>query len=141
MKVKYQKAKIIVKFAFVLLGILGFAMPVFSKLSGSLTEEAVAERLKPVGNVKVSGVEAVKAVKKGLTPKTIYTKYCATCHESGILNAPKIGNKADWDKRMAKGFDTVLKHAIEGYNNMPAMGTCYKCTEDDIKASIEYMLK
>ena len=140
-KVNYQKAKFSLKLVVLLLGILGLAMPVFSKLSGSLTEEAITERIKPIGAVKISGVEAVKASKKSLTPETIYTKYCSTCHQSGVLNAPKVGDKNDWNKRLEKGFDKLLLNALHGYNNMPAMGTCYKCTEDDIKASIEYMLK
>lgn len=68
-----------------------------------------------------------------------YQKSCKMCHETGLLNAPKVGDKAAWAPRVAQGKDVLLKHAKEGFNNMPAKGTCADCTDDDLKKLIEKM--
>ncbi|MGL4930710.1 MAG: c-type cytochrome [Plesiomonas sp.] len=36
-------------------------------------------------------------------------------------------------------MDTLQKHAISGINQMPPRGTCTDCSDDEIKAAIEYM--
>ena len=70
----------------------------------------------------------------------VYNTFCAACHTSGVMGAPKINNAEDWEPRLAQGMDTVLKHAIEGYNAMPPKGTCSDCSDDEIQAAIDYMI-
>ena len=67
------------------------------------TDEAIAERLKPVGEVCImgedcKGVGAVAAVAGGgaRTADDIVTKHCSACHATGVLDAPKIGDTAAW---------------------------------------------
>lgn len=115
----------------------------FASLSGSLSEKAIEERLKPVGEVTVEA---------GSTPVTVatsaavdigqqrYQEYCHICHETGLAGAPKFGDKAGWAPRIAEGMDVLLKHAIDGYKAMPAKGTCLNCSDDEIKKAIEYMI-
>lgn len=68
-----------------------------------------------------------------------YQKSCKMCHEPGLLNAPKVGDKAAWAPRVAQGKDVLLKHAKEGFNQMPPKGTCADCTDEDLKKLIEKM--
>lgn len=68
-----------------------------------------------------------------------YQKSCKMCHEPGLLNAPKIGDKAAWAPRLAQGKDVLLKHAKEGFNQMPPKGTCVDCTDEDLKKLIDKM--
>ena len=76
--------------------------------------------------------------------KATYSKVCFACHGTGAAGAPKIGDKAAWAPRIAQGIPTLLKHATNGFQGktgvMPAKGTCMACTEDDLKAAIEYMV-
>jgi len=68
-----------------------------------------------------------------------YNTYCHVCHATGVAGAPKFGDKDLWAPRIAQGMDVLLHSAINGKNAMPPKGTCMTCTDDDLKAAIEYM--
>ncbi|RRC98987.1 c-type cytochrome [Amphritea balenae] len=106
--------------------------------------DAIAERIKPVGSVCVEGEDcggpATAAAGGAFSAADTYTASCAACHASGILDAPKFGS-SDWsDRATAKGMDTLVTNAINGINAMPPRGTCASCSDDDIKALVEYMV-
>ena len=65
----------------------------------------------------------------------VYQASCFACHATGALNAPKLGDAAAWEPRIAQGFDVMLEHAIKGFNAMPPKGTCGDCSDDEIKGS------
>ena len=68
-----------------------------------------------------------------------YNKSCKVCHETGAANAPKTGDAAAWEPRMAKGMDALVQAVNTGLNAMPPKGMCFDCSDDDYKALIEYM--
>ncbi len=70
-----------------------------------------------------------------------YNKSCAVCHASGAANAPKTGDAAAWEPRMAKGMDVLVQSVQNGLNAMPPKGMCFECTDEDYKAMINYMAK
>ena len=37
-------------------------------------------------------------------------------------------------------MDTLVKHAYEGFNSMPAKGMCSDCSEEEIAAAVEYIV-
>jgi len=74
-------------------------------------------------------------------PKAIYDQYCTACHTTGVAGAPKLGEAADWGDRLAAGMDEVYAHAINGLGAMPPKGTCMSCSDDDIKATVDYMVE
>lgn len=76
----------------------------------------------------------------GFEVERVYMQSCWACHNSGAAGAPKVGNAADWGPRVQKGMDTLLTNATNGLNAMPAKGLCFTCTEDDLKALIQYMV-
>jgi len=69
-----------------------------------------------------------------------YNSTCMACHASGAAGAPKLGDKEAWAPRIATGMDALLASAINGKNAMPPRGACAACTDDDLKAAIEYMV-
>ena len=69
----------------------------------------------------------------------IYTKSCATCHDSGALNAPKKGDKAAWDQVMKKGMPALVSAVKSGAIPMPAGGLCRECKDEDYENLINYM--
>jgi cytochrome c5 len=106
-----------------------------------MSKDAIAKRIEPIGKVRVAGESAANEA-AGSGPRSgeaVFGQYCTACHTAGVMGAPKINNADDWKPRLAQGMDTVLKHAINGYNAMPPKGTCADCSEDEIKAAIEYM--
>ena len=57
-------------------------------------------------------------------PQGEYDKLCATCHASGLMNAPKLGDSAAWKERLDKagGLDGLVQQGIKGINAMPPKG-------------------
>lgn len=109
----------------------------------SLREELIQERIKPLGDVHIGEAPVlVQATNPdgSRTGESIYNTYCHTCHAVGISGAPKLGSAADWNPRIANGMDTMLNHAMNGFNAMPAKGLCMNCSEEEIKGTIEYMV-
>ena len=70
-----------------------------------------------------------------------YNKTCAVCHASGAANAPKTGDAAAWEPRLAKGMDVMVQSVANGLNAMPPKGMCFDCSDEDYKALIEFMAK
>jgi len=122
-----------------------FSSASFANLSGSLSEEAIEKRFNPMFGVHVKNLDNSSFVteKKAnkVSPKKIYVKNCAMCHNSGLAGAPKRKDKAAWAPRIKQGIDTLLKHAITGINGMPARGNCLSCTDEELLATIKFMIK
>ena len=62
------------------------------------------------------------------------------CHTTGAAGAPVIGNADQWAPRIDKGMDTLIDHAINGFNAMPAKGGCASCSDEEIVAAIEHII-
>ena len=69
-----------------------------------------------------------------------YRTACAACHMTGAAGAPKTGDKAAWEVRLAAGVDTLVKNAIKGKGAMPPKGGRPNLTDAQIKSAVEYML-
>lgn len=78
----------------------------------------------------------------GFNAEASYMASCFACHSTGAAGAPKVGagNAEVWTERLEKGMDAVVGNAINGLNTMPAKGLCFTCTDDDLKAIVEYMV-
>ena len=83
---------------------------------------------------------ADEAVKAARAPEAILNQYCNVCHLTGWNGAPLSGDPQDWQPRLSTGFDSLLKNAKQGINNMPPMGTCLDCTDAELEAAIRKML-
>lgn len=69
-----------------------------------------------------------------------YTTTCAACHGSGIMGAPKVGDKAAWKPRVAKGKPALYASAISGVKMMPPRGGNPGLKDDEMKALVDYMV-
>jgi len=69
----------------------------------------------------------------------LYTATCAACHDAGVMNAPKLGDKTAWAPRLAAGVDGLTASAIKGKNMMPPKGGS-AASDDEIKAVVTYMV-
>lgn len=119
------------------------------KAGPSEAEKARLEaRIQPVGQVITDPAALLKvsasAVKREpMTADQIYTQVCGACHDSGVLNAPKVGDKAEWAKRSgaAGGLDGLTGYAIKGKNQMPARGGNPDLSDEELKATVKQMLE
>ena len=84
----------------------------------------------------------VAQLSEGFNAEQKYMASCFACHSTGAAGAPKVGDgmAAEWEPRLEKGLDTIVQNAINGVNTMPAKGLCFDCSDDDIKAIVEYMI-
>lgn len=73
--------------------------------------------------------------------RNIYEGTCAGCHATGVMNAPKVGNKADWAEPITDGIDTLVENAINGIGQMPPKGGNAKLSKEEIRAAVEYMIQ
>ena len=115
----------------------------------AVDDKAVAERIKPVGEVAVSGGNAVMdtlipAANAAADGKSTYDASCNVCHGAGIAGAPKLGDKANWAPRIAQGNDTLYTHALKGFQGkagmMPAKGGNAGLSDAAVKAAVDYMV-
>ena len=124
---------------------LVIAFSLFGNANAGWVEDAIAERIKPVGSVCVAGDDCAKGLLLAAAgPKSgeeVYNSSCLACHSSGAAGAPKFRNAGDWAGRLAAGLETVYANAIAGIGAMPAKGLCMSCSDDEIKASIDYMIE
>lgn len=110
--------------------------------------EQIESRVEPVGKVCMSGEDCAAAPTASASassgeprePADIYSSACASCHDAGVSGAPVLGEAGDWTDRIEKGDETLYDHAINGFNAMPAMGLCSDCSEEEIQATVDYMV-
>lgn len=131
--------------AFMILAIIGA-----NAISGSkstdvqndpMVQAAIEDRIEPVGEVNTAEVKQASASSGGaIDAKSIYQGTCFACHGTGAAGAPKMGDKAAWKDRIAKGMDTLFKHAINGFNAMPPKGGNGGLSEDEVKAVVKFIV-
>jgi cytochrome c5 len=103
-----------------------------------LAPEAVAARIKPVADVVIqaSGGAPALGAKSG---EEIYKSVCTACHQTGVANAPKFGDKGEWADRIKQGHDTLVKAAINGLRGMPPRGGNPSLSDAEVTRAVVYM--
>jgi cytochrome c5 len=96
----------------------------------------VEQNIKPEAMVEVAPASVAHEEKTGAE---VVQASCAACHATGMLNAPKLGDKAQWAPRIALGYETLVKHAIEGIRGMPARGGNADLTDDEVASAVAEM--
>jgi cytochrome c5 len=112
----------------------------------------VAERIKPVAQVEVASAqtqrEPVKSAAAAPPPtrngQQIYQTTCVACHDAGIAGAPKLGDKSQWAKHIAKGVDALYASAVNGVQGsagaMPPKGGNPALSDAEVRAAVDYMV-
>lgn len=121
----------------VVAGGLAFFAPSSSASPDKLTPEAITERLAPVSRAEFAAAGgAAHALKTG---EAVYGGLCIACHGTGAAGAPKFGDAAAWKARIAQGYDTLVKHATEGYKAMPAKGGGADLDPKEVARAVAWM--
>jgi cytochrome c5 len=104
------------------------------------TEAQVLARIKPVGEVTLAGATSARASMSG---EQVFQAVCKTCHEPGIAGAPKVGDKAAWAGPIKKGYETLVQHALNGFQEagkvMPPRGGNPDLSDIEVESALVYM--
>ena len=104
------------------------------------TEAMVLARIKPVGDVTLAGAAGARASMGG---EQVFQAVCKTCHEAGIAGAPKVGDKAAWAGPIKKGYETLVQHALNGFQEpgkvMPPRGGNPDLSDVEVERAVVYM--
>ena len=131
---------------FLTLAGLAFALP-------PGTADEIRQRVAPYGEICVAGEDCASAGAVAAAAPTaggadgaqggeaVYNQYCFACHMAGVAGAPKFADAVAWAPRLEKGIDVLYASTINGINAMPAKGTCMTCSDDDLKATVDYMVE
>lgn len=112
---------------------------------------AIETRIAPVAQVRVGEPGKVAAAEKAPEPaaasgggemsaEQVYQSVCMACHATGAAGAPKYGDKAAWEPRIANGADALYASVINGKGAMPPKGGNPSLSDDAVRATVDYML-
>ena len=106
--------------------------------TAEVADAAAQETAESESSTTETAVAAAPATEVPANVKAVVDSLCAGCHISGVANAPKYGDKAAWDQRLAMGMDKLLASAIAGKGAMPARGGS-QLSDAELRLAIEYM--
>jgi cytochrome c5 len=106
--------------------------------SDSQSVAAINARIAPMAaeGFTLRDANAPKILQSGAA---VYTAVCAACHATGLAGAPKIGDAGAWGPRIGQGYETLLKHAIEGIRAMPPKGGNPDLDDVEVARALVYM--
>jgi cytochrome c5 len=107
------------------------------KNSPAMAYDAVAKRLKPVGELAFA--DAGGAAKGPRSGEDVYKTVCSACHTSGAAGAPKFGDKAEWAARLKKGQKALLASAVSGLKAMPPRGGGADLSDLELERALVYL--
>jgi c(7)-type cytochrome triheme protein len=98
-------------------------------------------KIKQIILASLSLLSAIGVASAADAGKDLYTKTCGVCHVAGIAGAPRYGNAADWQPRIAAGTARLYTSALKGTpKGMPPKGGNLEASDADVKAAVDYML-
>ena len=103
---------------------------------GALAPDKVAARIQPVGRVEFGEPGAAAGARSG---EAIVKAVCATCHQAGVANAPKIGDRNAWAPHLKHGLNDLVQAAIKGKGAMPPKGGDASLTDEEVARAVVFM--
>lgn len=80
-----------------------------------------------------------------MSGQQVYNNVCVACHSPpGFGGAPALGDEDAWAPRIAKGMDTLIDHALNGFSGstgvMPRKGERVDLSDEEVIEAVEYMV-
>ena len=112
----------------------------------------VGDRVAAIGQINVAVAKEESSadettsveVATAVDGQQVYNAGCVACHGAGIAGAPRVGDTGAWTDRISAGLDTLVAHAIDGFQGsqgmMPAKGGNPSLSDEEVRAVVEYMV-
>lgn len=95
---------------------------------------------KPLTAVITAAIGLVSASVWAAEGSRVYTSVCMACHSGAVPEAPKLGDKKDWSKRVAEGQAILTAHAYVGLGAMPPKGGRADLSLEEFSAAVVFMV-
>ncbi|WP_447554737.1 c-type cytochrome [Vreelandella sp. EE22] len=73
--------------------------------------------------------------------EAVYDQLCMACHQTGVAGAPIRGDEQHWALRLEQGFESLVRHAIDGIGAMPPRGGNPNLSDDEMRAATFYLVE
>lgn len=73
--------------------------------------------------------------------EAVYQSTCMACHDTGLLQAPKLGDVKAWKPLIEEGQDVLSAHAFVGVRAMPAQGGDSNLSLEDFSRAVAWMAR
>jgi cytochrome c5 len=133
-----QQLIVVIVLAFVV-PIAGILLMVQLVLSGhsadpqALAPESVSARIQPVARLEIGAPGGAPGARAAAD---IVKTTCAACHQTGVANAPKLGDAAAWAPRIKTGVNALVQSVIKGKGAMPPKAGDASLTETEIHNAV-----
>ena len=94
----------------------------------------------PAKPAAIQSAEKAAASANLSTAEKTYADSCASCHDTGVLHAPKIGDKTAWAGHIEHGLEHMVSNAISGIGKMPPKGGNLQLSDAEVRAAVQYMV-
>jgi cytochrome c5 len=102
----------------------------------ALSPDSVKARIQPVAKVEFGAPAAAPGARTG---EAVVKSVCSTCHQTGVANAPKIGDLNAWAPHIKEGLNALVATAIKGKGAMPPRGGDASLTDAEVARAVTYM--
>jgi cytochrome c5 len=120
----------------VIIMLVQLATSVPSADPGALDPQKVAARIQPVGRLEFGAPPAAPGSRSA---EAIVKTVCATCHEAGVANAPKFGDRGAWAPRIKQGLEALVQSVLKGKGAMPPKAGDASLTDAEAARSVVLM--
>lgn len=110
--------------------------------TGTLRAGALAAGLAGLASAAVAtpaGYEADTRSYNLAHGRVVFTRHCLRCHEQGHQGAPMLDEPDDWLARLEQPLETLIEHAINGHDDMPARGET-ELNDQAVAAAVAYVV-
>ena len=133
------------KILIALIGVLLTSSYVFTATADHNTQESLEKRIAPEGHLNIAEASTeTAAADQPADGETVYNTACMACHGVGVAGAPKPGDADAWAPRLAKGMETLVQNAINGFQGeaglMPARGGNPTLSDEAVTAAVQFMV-
>lgn len=105
-----------------------------------LAKQQAAAQTAPAAAAPAQGEETAPQGAETADGAAVYDHLCKTCHATGVAGAPIPGSDDFKAREGERGLDGLVQSALHGLNAMPPKGGDMSLTDEQIRATVEYML-
>lgn len=96
-------------------------------------------RAEPGNSTQAVVVAAGKAPLR--SGEQVYREVCMACHAAGVADAPKFGDRDDWEKLIEEGQAGVTAHGWVGLGAMPPRGGRADLSQEEFARAVAWMAR